>query len=84
MRARVVKIGNSQGIRIPKPILEQTGIMEDVELEVEKNQIIIRPISNPRVGWESAFKTMAENNDDMMIDGTENISHSWDEEEWQW
>ena len=36
MRARVVKIGNSQGIRIPKPILEQTGIMENVELEVEK------------------------------------------------
>ncbi len=38
MRAHVVKIGNSQGVRIPKPILEQTGIMEDVELEVEKNK----------------------------------------------
>ena len=73
MRARVIKIGNSQGVRIPKPILEQTGIMEDVELEVEKNQIIIRPISNPRVSWDLAFKTMAEN-----------ISNSWDEEEWQW
>ena len=84
MRARVVKIGNSQGIRIPKPILEQTGIMEDVELEVEKNQIIIRPISNPRVAWDLAFKTMAENNDDVLINGTENISNSWDEKEWQW
>jgi antitoxin MazE len=84
MRARVVKIGNSQGIRIPKPILEQTGIMEDVELEVEKNQIIIRSISNPRVGWDIAFKAMSQKNDDMLIDGTENISHSWDEEEWQW
>jgi len=42
MRARMVKIGNSQGIRIPKPLLEQTGIMEGVELDVEKNQIIIR------------------------------------------
>ncbi len=84
MRARVVKIGNSQGIRIPKPILEQTGITEDVELEVEKNQIIIRPISNPRVGWDMAFKTMSEKNDDLQIYGTENISHSWDEEEWQW
>ena len=84
MRARVVKIGNSQGIRIPKPILEQTGIMEDVELEVDKNQIIIRPISNPRVGWDSAFKTMAEKDDDVLIHGTENISHSWDEKEWQW
>jgi len=84
MRAHVVKIGNSQGVRIPKPILEQTGIKEDVELEVEKNQIIIRPISNPRVSWDLAFKTMAEKDDDVLIHETENISHSWDEEEWQW
>jgi len=84
MRARVVKIGNSQGIRIPKPILEQTGIIEDVELEVEKKQIIIRPISSPRVGWDIAFKAMSQKNDDMLIYGTENISHSLDEEEWQW
>jgi antitoxin MazE len=84
MRARVVKIGNSQGIRIPKPILEQTGITEDVELEVEKNKIIIRPISNPRAGWDMAFKEMSQRNDDELIYGLENISHSWDEEEWQW
>ena len=84
MRARVIKIGNSQGVRIPKPILEQTGIMEDVELEVEENQIIIRPLSNPRAGWDLAFKKMVENDDDMLIYGTENISNSWDEEEWQW
>jgi antitoxin MazE len=84
MRARIVKIGNSQGVRIPKPILEQTGIMEDVELEVEKNQIIIRPISKPRAGWDTAFKTMAEKDDDQLIHETENILHSWDEEEWQW
>ena len=84
MRARIVKIGNSQGIRIPKPILEQTGIMEDVELEVEKNQIIIRPVSKPRAGWKNAFKTMAETGDDELIQGTEYMSHSWDEEEWQW
>ena len=84
MRGRIVKIGNSQGIRIPKPILEQTGIMEDVELEVKNNQIIIRPVSNPRDGWDLAFKTMAENEDDALIHGTDNISDSWDEEEWQW
>ncbi len=84
MRARVVKIGNSQGIRIPKPLLEQTGIRDDVELEVEKNQILIRPVSNPREGWDNAFKTMAEKSDDRLINGDEDISHSWDEEEWQW
>ena len=84
MRARIVKIGNSQGIRIPKPVLEQTGIIEDVEVEVERDQIIIRPVSDPRVGWEAAFKSMSENRDDVLLDVSENISHSWDEIEWQW
>jgi len=84
MRARVVKIGNSQGIRIPKPVLEQTGIMDDVELEVEKNRIIIRPVANPRSDWEDAFNSMSDIGDDTLIVGNENISHSWDEEEWQW
>ncbi|MEE8429639.1 MAG: AbrB/MazE/SpoVT family DNA-binding domain-containing protein [Candidatus Desulfatibia sp.] len=84
MRARIVKIGNSQGIRIPKPLLEQTGIMDDVELDVDKNQIIIRPVSNPRDGWDDAFKAMADSGDDMIIDEAENISHSWDDNEWQW
>ncbi len=84
MRAHVVKIGNSQGIRIPKPLLEQTGIIDDVELEVDKTQIIIRPISNPRSGWDNAFRTMAQKGHATLIDENDNISNSWDEEEWQW
>ncbi len=84
MRARVVKIGNSKGIRIPKPLLDQTGIMNDVELEVEENKIIIRPIISHRDGWESAFKAMAEAGDDKLVIEDERLSHSWDEEEWQW
>ena len=84
MRARIVKIGNSQGIRIPKPLLEQLKINEDVEIEVENNQIIIRPFSNPRVGWDDAFREMAENSDDILIDDVQTISHPWDETEWQW
>jgi antitoxin MazE len=83
MRARVIKIGNSQGLRIPKPILEQTGIMDDVEIEVENNQIIIRPVKNVREGWDAAFRIMGENGDDEPII-RENITHSWDDEEWQW
>lgn len=84
MRARIIKIGNSQGLRIPKPILEQTGIRDDVEIELEKNQIIIRPVQNAREGWDKAFKMMAENGDDELIFSDKDISHSWDEEEWQW
>jgi len=84
MRARIVKIGNSQGIRIPKPILEQSGITEDVDIEVENNQIIIRPLLKARTGWDKAFRKMVENQDDMLVDGDEPILHSWDETEWQW
>lgn len=83
MRARVIKIGNSQGLRIPKPILEQTGIMDDVEIEVEKNQIIIRPVKNAREGWDAAFKSMGEKGDDKLIID-DSISNLWDENEWQW
>ena len=84
MRARIVKIGNSQGIRIPKPILEQSGITKDVDIEVENNQIIIRPLLIPRTGWDRAFRQMAENGDDILMDSDESISHSWDDAEWQW
>ena len=84
MRARIVKIGNSQGIRIPKPLLEQLKINEDVDIEIENNQIIIRPVSNPRAGWNEAFQKMAENGDDVLIEGEPTITHSWDEAEWQW
>jgi antitoxin MazE len=84
MRASIIKIGNSQGIRLPKPLLDQTGIKDDVELEVEKSQIIIRPISNLRDGWDEAFKSMSQNRDDTLLDGNEVIANSFDEEEWQW
>lgn len=84
MRARVIKIGNSQGLRIPKPILEQTGIMDDVEIEVEKNKIIIRPGRHAREGWDKAFKKMREKDDDAPLIDEIDISNSWDEEEWQW
>jgi antitoxin MazE len=82
MRVHIIKIGNSRGIRIPKPILEQTGITEDVELEVvENNHIIIRPVSNPRTGWDIAFQTMSEDDDDKLLQVAEIVSNLWDEEE---
>lgn len=84
VRARIVKIGNSRGVRIPKPLLEQTGISDDVELEAGDGQIVIRAISHPRSGWDSAFEAMHEAGDDTIIDSSDSISHSWDDSEWQW
>jgi antitoxin MazE len=83
MRARIVRIGNSQGIRLPKPIIEQAGISEEVDIAVENEKIVIRPILMPRAGWDEAFRKMGENGDDMLID-EEQPATDWDETEWQW
>lgn len=83
MKAKIVKIGNSQGIRLPKLFLEQTNLGEDVELEIHENQIVIRSATFPRQGWDEAFKQMAQNKDDRMLDHDLPLNR-WDEEEWQW
>ncbi|MBI4791966.1 MAG: AbrB/MazE/SpoVT family DNA-binding domain-containing protein [Deltaproteobacteria bacterium] len=84
MRTSIVRIGNSQGIRIPKVIIEQCHLGPDVELEVENEKLIIRSASFPRQGWEEKFKCMAEEKDDSLIDGEIACQTTWDEDEWQW
>jgi len=83
MKTRIVKIGNSQGIRIPKPLLEQTSLGEEVELEVRDDQIVIRSPRHPRQGWDEEFQLMAERGDDQLLDNEISLS-SWDQDEWQW
>lgn len=83
MKTRIIKIGNSQGIRIPKLLLEQTNLAEEVELEVQADQIVIRSAEHPRQGWEAAFQAMAECGDDQLLDENLTSTH-WDEDEWQW
>ncbi len=85
MITRIVKIGNSQGIRIPKILIEQSGLKEEVDLEVENNQIVIRPIRKIREGWDHAFQLMAEKGDDQLLDKDAGINQSsWDSQEWEW
>ena len=82
IRTRIVKIGNSQGIRIPKPLLEQSGIHTEVEIEVQINQLIVRAAPQLRVGWDEAFAAMAEQQDDVLLDDIGTTS--WDRVEWEW
>jgi antitoxin MazE len=84
MRARLVRIGNSQGIRIPKPLLEQAGLQDEVEIEVEGNRLVIFPLRHPRAGWDEAFQAMARQGDDTLLDGGDLQPTRWDEEEWEW
>ena len=83
MKTRIVRIGNSQGVRIPKPLLEQSGLDEEVELEVRPHAIVIRAASRPRAGWDEAFQSMAAAGDDELLI-TERVSSTWDEQEWEW
>jgi antitoxin MazE len=84
MKANIIRIGNSQGIRIPKIILEQTRLGKEVELEVEDQKIVIHPINQPRQGWDKKFKLMAESEDDRMIDEMMPIETQFDRSEWEW
>jgi antitoxin MazE len=84
LQTRIVRIGNSQGIRIPKPLLEQAGIGDRVELEVHDGAITIRPARRAREGWEEHFAAMATAGDDRLLDITQIAATTWDEEEWEW
>jgi antitoxin MazE len=82
MKAQIIQIGNSQGIRIPKALLEDSRITGEVDLELHPDGILIRNAQKPRAGWDEAFKAMAEGEDDELSDGTH--SNSYDKKEWQW
>lgn len=82
MKARIVRIGNSQGIRIPKSILAQVDLGDEVDLEVEADRLVIRSAQRPRAGWEEGFERMAARGDDRLLDL--GPPSAWDEAEWDW
>jgi len=77
MRTRIVRIGNFQGVYIPKALLEQSGLDEEVELEVQEHYITIRPANRPRQGWEAVFQEIAEQGDDVLLDPDAEHHNSW-------
>lgn len=81
MKTHIVKIGNSQGVRIPKALLEQSGLEREVTLEVLDGSIIIRPARKVREGWDAAFAEMAAAGDDRLLD--EGLGDLPDEP-WEW
>ena len=67
MEVSIIKIGNSKGFRLSKTILERYNITDKMELILEKEQIILRPIPEPRKSWDKAFQKMHENNEDQLL-----------------
>lgn len=82
MKAQIIQIGNSQGIRIPKMLLEESRIIGEVDLELHPDGILIRNAQKPRSGWDDAFKAAADADDDELAG--EGVKTSFDKKEWQW
>lgn len=82
MKTTLIRIGNSRGIRIPKPICEQCGLEGEIEMDVRDGEIVIRSIRRVREGWDDAFARMAENGDDKLL--VAESATEWDSEEWEW
>jgi antitoxin MazE len=83
MRTDLVRIGNSRGIRIPKPIIEQCGFGEKVELRVDNHRLIVSPQRAPREDWEKAFRAAGSSADDeLLLEGV--AANEFDRKEWKW
>ena len=67
-----------------KSLIEQYNMKDEVLLEAKKDSIVIRPVDNPRAGWEKSFEKMRFRGDDDLLDADIKIELEWDREEWEW
>ena len=79
---RIVRIGNSRGIRIPKALLELADLSDEVELHAEPGRLVVRATRRPREGWEAAAQEMRAAGDDLLLDPPRPTA--FDGEEWDW
>ncbi|HSU67772.1 MAG TPA: AbrB/MazE/SpoVT family DNA-binding domain-containing protein [Tepidisphaeraceae bacterium] len=85
MKVKLVAIGNSKGIRLPRAVIEQAGLTEELELEIKSDGLVVRPVKPLRAGWDEAFRKMRRNGDDRLLDEAD--AHAFtdrDESEWRW
>lgn len=79
MKSRLVRIGNSRGVRLAKPLLEQAGLEDEIELRVEPGAIIITAAVSPRAGWAAAA---AKYGSAGLLDAPS--ATTFDDEGWEW
>ena len=81
-KTRIVRIGNSRGIRVPKGLLDHAQLPEEVELLAENGRLVVRAARGPRAGWADAAKAMHARGDDQLLDAP--TSTRLDDKDWRW
>jgi len=82
MKTRLIRIGNSRGIRVPKVLLDQAQLPEEVELHAERGRLVVQAARGPRFGWKEAAQAMRARGEDRLLDGQ--TASRFDEEGWEW
>lgn len=82
MKTRLIQIGNSRGVRLPKPMIEEAGLNDEVELRLKEGAIVVMPVRSPRSGWSEAAQLLRERSGDRLLDAP--VPTHFDDEEWEW
>jgi antitoxin MazE len=81
-KTRIVQIGNSRGFRVPKVLLDQADLPDEVEIRAEPGRLVVSAATRPRAGWAARAKSMRQRGDDALLD--EAIPTRFDTSDWQW
>lgn len=81
VKARLIKIGNSRGVRLPKAVIEQAGLGDDVVLQVEDNRVVISAAAPPRTGWAVAAQQLSAESRSLLDPPSPT---RFDEDDWRW
>ncbi len=82
MKSRLIRIGNSRGVRLPKPLIEEAGLQDEVDLQIHGNTLVITSPRQARAGWAEAARQMRDRGEDRLLDGPTDTR--FDDEEWCW
>lgn len=79
---RIIRIGDSRGIRIPEAFLELADLSDEVELQAEPGRLVVRAMRKPRDGWEAAAQELRAGDDEPLLDPPRPTA--FDGGEWEW
>ena len=83
MKAKLVSIGNSKGVRLPQAFIKACGFGEEIEMRLKENKVILAASRRPREGWDAAFeRTVMPGGDPLLL--PDDLVNDWDDEEWEW